>query len=118
MTAFPTDELTALLDLHVIDSGPVPKNLGQYRTAYRCECGEELITDLQADIDKRNAQAAHQAAVVKAWIDRQTREEWGVKYPQAVNLGYTERAHADYDAQHFGGELVRRRVTEWEAIKP
>jgi hypothetical protein len=128
VTAFPTDELTALLAKHqdyVTDddsSGIVCAG-----------CFVRLDPEGDSHTGSLAGLTAHQAAVVKAWIDAQTREEWGVQYErtadptmnnpsgEVTNTTVVRDAATAYQAVSKSVPIsgrnrraVRRRVTEWE----
>jgi hypothetical protein len=118
VTAFPTDELTALLAKHqdyVTDddsSGIVCAG-----------CFVRLDPEGDSHTGSLAGLTAHQAAVVKAWIDAQTREEWIVRRPSdgkvlPMDDEREARLNVELYAQIGGvSEAMRRRVTEWEARK-
>lgn len=54
-------EIAATLYHHMIDTEIQERNLGQYRTAYTCHCGFEIVSDWHAGITRDHALTAHQA---------------------------------------------------------
>lgn len=56
-----TDALHEELMRHHLSTGG--RNLGQYRTAWKCECGYEFVTDGHRDISLRYAWNEHLAHV-------------------------------------------------------
>ena len=113
------DKLAQVLAEHDIYS--MPRNLGQYRSAYACACGQDVITDVHRGINRPAAFADHLAAVVLSHLTAegwaQGREEWGSAEPDDEIFPARSYYHAEGDASFFGRTLVRRRVTPWEPVE-
>ena len=111
-----------------IDWDKLPEVLGQHGEVYWsrddsgtfCQCDAKLSDDMVAE--PGHALDAHLAAVVREWVEGQMTEEWGSRDPDEVHtvMFHADREGAERRASYiFGGQpctLVRRLVTDWEAV--
>jgi hypothetical protein len=118
------DKLAQVIAEHDIYS--MPRNLGQYRSAYACACGQEVITDVHRGINRPAAFAAHVAAVLLAHLTAegwaQGEWEYGVRFTS--HIGLVENAYVNEqvarqvhrDREFYGDSecVIRRRVTDWK----
>jgi hypothetical protein len=98
VTAFPADELTALLAEHTAEW--TDWDTSEPSEFYTCLC-RQVRWHVNTSADYYAAHAAHLAAVVKAWIDAQTREAlakaWDNIIAELANQAAEEDAYEAVD---------------------